>query len=132
MSTELLVNQAPRRLAGRREVRPRTCAGRGAEGRRAALQRPATRHPEAQASQRVLDVSRDELIRSHLGLVVWIAKQYTGRGIAFTDLVSEGNTGLVRAASRWAFFQAFSTSGSLLPIVYSLMPSTLTSTASVV
>jgi hypothetical protein len=36
------------------------------------------------------------------------------------------------SASFWARRQAFSISGSLVPTVYSLMPSTLTSTASVV
>jgi RNA polymerase primary sigma factor len=67
----------------------------GRSGRR----RPEAPHHADQ--ERVLAASRDELIRSHLGLVMSIAKQYTGRGVAFMDLVSEGNTGLVRAASRF-------------------------------
>src|ERR1051326_4398615 len=45
--------------------------------------------------------SKDDLIRSHLRLVVAIAKRHSGRATDFMDLVSEGNAALVRAASRF-------------------------------
>jgi RNA polymerase primary sigma factor len=49
-----------------------------------------------------LDAStRDELIRSHLRLVVSVAKRYAGRSVSLMDLVSEGNAALVRAAARF-------------------------------
>ena len=43
--------------------------------------------------------AREELIRSNLRLVVNIAKRFTGRGLALTDLIEEGNLGLMSAAN---------------------------------
>lgn len=42
--------------------------------------------------------ARDALIKSHLRLVVKIARQYAGFGLPLADLVSEGNLGLLRAS----------------------------------
>ncbi len=41
--------------------------------------------------------ARDRMIRSNLRLVVAIAKNYSQRGLALTDLIEEGNIGLMRA-----------------------------------
>lgn len=41
--------------------------------------------------------SRDKMIKANLRLVVAIAKNYTNRGLSLTDLVEEGNIGLMRA-----------------------------------
>ena len=41
--------------------------------------------------------ARDQMIRSNLRLVVNIAKNYTRRGLSLSELIAEGNLGLLRA-----------------------------------
>ncbi|KKK94675.1 hypothetical protein LCGC14_2680490, partial [marine sediment metagenome] len=41
--------------------------------------------------------ARDRMVRSNLRLVVSIAKRYSGKTLTFSDLIEEGNLGLLRA-----------------------------------
>jgi RNA polymerase primary sigma factor len=41
--------------------------------------------------------ARDRMVRANLRLVVNIAKNYVGRGVPISDLIEEGNIGLLRA-----------------------------------
>jgi len=44
--------------------------------------------------------ARDRFVRAYLPLVVSIAKGYAGRGLPLSDLIGEGNVGLLRAVAR--------------------------------
>jgi RNA polymerase sigma factor (sigma-70 family) len=43
----------------------------------------------------------DLLVKNHLMLVAKIARQYSSKGIDFSDLISEGNAGLMKAIEKW-------------------------------
>ncbi len=53
-----------------------------------------------------------ELVNANLRLVVNIAQKYVGQGVAFSDLIQEGNIGLMKAVKK------FSTKGSTTFIEY--------------
>lgn len=53
------------------------------------------------------DVARDKLTTSNLRLVVNIAKHYRGYGLAFLDLIQEGNIGLMKAVEKFDYSKNF-------------------------
>ena len=54
-----------------------------------------------QGQQRTAPQARHQMIRSNLRLVISIAKRYSNMGLAFSDLVEEGNIGLMRAVEKF-------------------------------
>lgn len=56
-----------------------------------------------------LEVSeaRRALIEANLRLVISIAKRYLGRGLSFSDLIQEGNSGLMRAVDKFEYKRGY-------------------------
>ncbi|TCJ15250.1 sigma-70 family RNA polymerase sigma factor [Rubrobacter taiwanensis] len=60
-----------------------------------------SRREEAELSEQIFRGEQrawEELVRCNLRLVISVAKGYTGRGLELSDLIQEGNLGLMRAA----------------------------------
>ena len=58
-------------------------------------------------ARRRADDAKQELVKSNLRLVVSVAKKYRGRGLAFLDLIQEGNIGLMKAVDRFNYRLGF-------------------------
>lgn len=56
---------------------------------------------KVQSKSRGAPEARHQMIRSNLRLVISIAKRYTNMGLSFSDLVEEGNIGLMRAVEKF-------------------------------
>lgn len=50
-----------------------------------------------------INQAKEELITTNLRLVVNISKKYTNRGLTFSDLIQEGNLGLIKAVSKYDY-----------------------------
>ena len=51
--------------------------------------------------------AKQKMVQSNLRLVVSICKSYMNRGLAFMDIIEEGNIGLIRAAELYSYKKGF-------------------------
>jgi RNA polymerase primary sigma factor len=62
---------------------------------------------EIKRVERRSEDAKQALIRANLRLVVSVAKRYIGHGISFSDIIQEGNLGLLKAVERFDYAKGY-------------------------
>jgi len=57
--------------------------------------------------EKEVNEARNAMIEANLRLVISIAKRYLGRGLSFSDLIQEGNSGLMRAVDKFEYKRGY-------------------------
>lgn len=59
------------------------------------------------AEEMSIDDAKGKLTEANLRLVISIAKRYIGKGLGFSDLIQEGNIGLMRAVEKFEYQRGY-------------------------
>jgi RNA polymerase primary sigma factor len=89
------------------EVAKAMAAGRRARARLVKPQSSSRERKQLQATIRKGEEARDRLIKANSRLVISIAKKYRNHGVSFSDLIQEGNIGLMRAVDKFDYKRGF-------------------------
>jgi RNA polymerase primary sigma factor len=68
---------------------------------------PTNRQKELQRIIEEGRIAREHLIRANTRLVISVARRYSGHGLPITDLIQEGNIGLMRAIRNFDYRRGF-------------------------
>ncbi|MDA7845364.1 RNA polymerase sigma factor RpoD [Rickettsiales bacterium] len=60
-----------------------------------------------QEGDTIMMKSKEQMIKANLRLVVSVAKRYTNRGLQFSDLIQEGNIGLIKAVDKFEYRKGY-------------------------
>jgi len=62
---------------------------------------------EVESGQEMYKYAREGLVRANLRLVISVSKKFVNRGLQFSDLIQEGNIGLMKAVEKFDYHRGY-------------------------
>ncbi len=64
-------------------------------------------HEEIEAGRALTKEAKESLVRANLRLVISVSKKFVNRGLQFSDLIQEGNIGLMKAVDKFDYHRGY-------------------------